>query len=314
MDNYLTTEQVADKLHLHVNTVIRYIQQGRLPAAKVGNAYRIKESALAAFVGETEPVDSKAHVISVANQKGGVAKTTTAVNLATSLAQSGKRILLIDLDPQGGCAVCLGIDTSSLQRTIYDVLVKSDTELAKVLMKTGHGFDLAPSNIDLAGAEVELKQKLAQESILRRRIEPALDKYDFIIVDTPPSLGVLTVNALTASRHVLIPVSCEYMSLRGLKMLLDTIENVQSVTNPNLRILGMLATKFDQRTHNSREIYDYLSDFARKQDIKLFNDAIKHSVRFMEAPSAGQPIVTWLPDFDGSIAYRHIAQEIIDGK
>jgi len=313
MDNFLTTDQVAERLHLHQNTVIRYIREGKLAATKVGNAYRIKESTLATFLGETEPMDNSARVVAVANQKGGVAKTTSAVNLAAALGGTGKKVLLADLDPQGGCAICLGIDTSSLQRTIYDVLVGSSVAIDKVIMKTAFGFDLAPSNIDLAGAEVELKQALAQESVLKRRLQPVLANYDYVIIDTPPSLGILTVNALTAAKYVLIPVSCEYMALRGLKMLLDTIDNVQGVTNPTLRILGILATKYDARTLNSQEVYDYLTNFCERQSIKLFNQVIKQSVRFMEAPNHGKPLIQLHPSLDGAQAYQQVAEEIIYG-
>jgi chromosome partitioning protein len=313
MDNLLTTDQVAKRLNLHQNTVIRYIRSGRLPAVKVGKSYRIKESVVDAMVGETEPTDDRARVISVSNQKGGVAKTTTAVNLATCIGATGQRVLLVDLDPQGGCSVSLGIDTSSLQRTIYDVLVNQALDIAKVVMKTVFGFDLAPSNIDLAGAEVELRQALAQESVLKRRLEPVLDAYDYIIIDTPPSLGVLTVNALTASRYVLIPVATEYMALRGLKMLLDTIDSVRSVTNPSLRILGLLATKYDARTINSREVYDYLAKFSETEGIKLFNPVIRQSVRFLEAPGHATPIVQLHPELDGAKAYQQVAEEIRHG-
>jgi chromosome partitioning protein len=313
MEKFLTTEEVASRLHLHQNTVIRYIRDGKLPAVKVGKSYRIKETAVSALVGEESEPSGLARVICVSNQKGGVAKTTTAVNLAASLGKNGKTVLLIDLDPQGGCAVCLGMDTSSLQRTVYDVLVKQGFDIGKVIMKTAFSFDLAPSNIDLAGAEVELKQVLAQESVLKRRLHPVLNQYDYIIIDTPPSLGILTVNALTSSDHVLIPISCEYMALRGLKMLLDSIENVQTVTNPKLKILGILATKYDTRTVNSREVYDYLSQFSSREGITLFNPVIKQSVRFTEAPNYGKPLVDLHPDLDGARAYQQVAEEILHG-
>jgi len=311
MDNFLTTEQASKRLNVHQNTIIRWIRDGKLPAAKIGSVYRIKESTLASFVGDTMSVEEKTHVIAVANQKGGVAKTTTAVNLAASLGSQGKHVLLIDLDPQGGCAVCLGQDTSKLDKTIYDVLVSSSIDITKVIMETGYGFELVPSNIDLAGAEVELKNVLSQESVLKRRLQPLRDRYDYIIIDTPPSLGILTVNALTAAHSVLIPVSCEYMALRGLKMLLDTIDNVQKVTNPTLQVLGILATKYDQRTLNSKEVYDYLKQFSERHNIKFFNEAIKYTVRFMEAPTSGQPLVQLHPDLDGAKAYQHVAQEIV---
>ncbi|HLZ28546.1 MAG TPA: AAA family ATPase [Chloroflexota bacterium] len=313
MDRFLTTDEVAKRLNLHQNTVIRYIRDGRLPAAKVGKSYRIKENALSTLIADAEPPVNSAQVIAIANQKGGVAKTTTAVNLASALGQAGKRALLIDLDPQGGCAVCIGIDTSTLQRTIYNVLVQSSVQLSKVIAKTSFGFDLVPANIDLAGAEVELKQVLAQESVLKRRLVPVLDSYDYIILDTPPSLGILTVNALTAARAVLIPVSCEYMALRGLKMLLDTIENVHAVTNPELRVLGILATKYDGRTLNGREVFDYLNEFCDRNGLKLYNQAIKQSVRFLEAPNFGTPLVQLHPELDGAKAYLQVAEEIIHG-
>ncbi len=310
VDNYLTTEQAAAKLKLHTNTVIRYIRDGRLQATKVGNAYRIRESVVAAMLGEqTRPMDS-AWVIAVANQKGGVAKTTTAVNLATCMAGLGKRVLLIDLDPQGGCSVCLGMDTTSLQRTVYDFLVGRVSDISQITITTKHGFDLVPSNIDLSGAEVELKKMLAQESVLKRRLESVVGLYDIILLDTAPSFGILTVNAMTAAHSVLVPVSCDLMSLRGLKLLLETVVDVRGVTNPGLQILGVLATKFDSRTINSREVYDFLAVLCKREGIRLFNEVIKQSVRVAEAPNSGTPIVSLMPDLEASQAYRNIAREI----
>lgn len=313
MDNFITTEEVASRLHLHQNTVIRYIQQGKLPAVKVGKGYRIKESALAAFVGETNFPNAYAKVLAVANHKGGVAKTTTSVNLAACLGATGKRVLLVDVDAQGGCAICLGIDTYSFPKTMYDVLVDPATDIDRVVLKTNFGFDLAPANIDLAGADVELRQILAQESVLKRRLQPVIDKYDYIIIDTPPNLGILTVNALTAAEYVVIPVSCELMALRGLRVLLDTVANVREVTNPDLKILGMLTTKYDGRTINSREIHDYLTKLCEREGIRLFDQVIKLSVRFMEAPNHGTPLVQLHPDLDGAKAYVEVAEEIDHG-
>lgn len=313
MDNYLTTEQAATRLQLHPNTIIRYIRDGRLKATKVGNGYRIREAIVAAMLGEvgrpTHPTDS-AWVIAVANQKGGVAKTTTSVNLATCLAALGKRVLLIDLDPQGGCSVCLGMDTTELQRTVYDFLVGRIADVSRITIKTEHGFDLLPSNIDLSGAEVELKKLLAQESVLKRRLESVVGSYDVILIDTAPSFGILTVNAMTAAHSVLVPVSCDLMALRGLRMLLDTVVDVRAATNPDLQILGVLATKFDSRTLNSREVFEYLAEFCAREGIRLFDEVIKQSVRVAEAPNARQPIVSLMPDLEASQAYRKIAEDI----
>jgi chromosome partitioning protein len=312
-EKFLSTKQVGERLGVDIKTVRRLVQAGKLRASKIGKDWRIPQSALDALIGEPDAPTKGAQVVSVSNQKGGVAKTTTAVNLAVCLGALGKSVLLIDLDPQGGCSVCIGIDTSSLQQTIYDVLVNQNLPITKVVMKTVFGFDLVPSNIDLAGAEVELRQVLAQESVLKRRLEPVMDSYDYIIIDTPPSLGVLTVNALTASKYVLIPVATEFMALRGLRMLLDTIDNVRNVTNPNLRVLGMLATKFDARTLNSREVYQYLGQTAEREGIKLFNTVIRQSVRFTEAPGHATPLVQLHPDLDGAKAYQQIAEEIAHG-
>jgi chromosome partitioning protein len=253
-------------------------------------------------------------IITVANQKGGVAKTTTAVNMAALFANQGKRTLLVDMDPQGGSAVCLGMDTTTMEKTIYDALVKPDVQIADVLVPTEFGFDLAPANIDLAGAEIELKQVLAAETVLQRKLKPVLDNYDYIVVDTPPSLGILTVNSLTAADKVLIPISAEYMALRGLRMLLDTLENVREVTNPRLKIMGILATRYDSRTINSREVYEYLGEFCERVGIHLFPQVIKQSVRFAEAPGYSMPLVLWRKELDGAKQYQKLAEEVLNGK
>lgn len=252
-------------------------------------------------------------ILTVANQKGGVAKTTTSVNLAACFAEQGKRTLLVDMDPQGGDAVCLGMDTTVLERSIYDALVKPGIAVSDVLVNTNFGFDLAPANIDLAGAEIELKQALAAETVLQRRLRPLHEQYDVIVIDTPPSLGILTVNSLTAATEILIPIACEYMALRGLRMLLDTVESVREVTNPNLHILGILATRYDARTVNGREVYQYLGEFAEREGLRLFPYVIRQSVRFIEAPGYQTPLVLWRQNVDGAKQYRNVAREIING-
>ena len=258
--------------------------------------------------------DSESVIITVANQKGGVAKTTTAVNLTACIADQGKRALLVDMDPQGGCAVCLGMDTTTMERSIYDALVRPEVALKDVVISTDFGFDLAPATIDLAGAEIELKQALAAETVLQRRLRPLLSSYNYIVIDTPPSLGILTVNSLTAASKVLIPTSTEYMALRGLRMLLDTLANVREVTNPQLEILGILATRYDSRTINSREVYEYLDEFCQREGLHLFPQVIKQSVRFAEAPGYRMPLALWRRDLDGAKQYQKLAQEVLNGK
>lgn len=253
-------------------------------------------------------------IITVANQKGGVAKTTTAVNLTACIAEEGMRTLLVDMDPQGGCAVCLGMDTTAIERSIYDALVRPNTSVQDVLIPTEFGFDLAPATIDLAGAEIELKQALAAETVLQRKLKPVLPNYDCIIIDTPPSLGILTVNSLTAATGVVIPISTEYMSLRGLRMLLDTLDNVREVTNPRLQVLGLVATRYDSRTLNSREVHQYLAQFCEREGLRLFPQVIKQSVRFAEAPGYQMPLALWRKDLDGSKQYRELAAELIHGR
>jgi chromosome partitioning protein len=309
-DNWLTIKDITGRLKLHPNTVARYIQEGKLRGVKVGKGYRVRESDLLAFIGEQKD-DGGARVLVVANQKGGVAKTTTAVNLAAALGtQMGKRVLLIDLDPQAGCALCIGMDTTSLRKSVHNALVEPATELASVIAKTGFGFDLAPSNIDLAAAELQLKEMMAREFVLQRKLAPVLPRYDYVIIDTPPTLGMLTINALSAARFVLIPMACQYMALRGLDTLLGTIDQVRQDLNPRLSLLGILATNYDSRTLHSREVFDYLTQLCERQRLPLFNTYIKSSVRFHEAPNERTPLILLHPDLEGAKAYVEVAQEV----
>jgi chromosome partitioning protein len=309
-DNWLTIKEITTRLKLHPNTVARYIQEGKLKGVKVGKGYRVRETDLTAFIGEQKD-DGKAKVVVIANQKGGVAKTTTAVNLASALGtQLGKRVLLIDLDPQAGCALCIGMDTTSLRKSIHNVLVEPPTAITAVISKTSYGYHFAPSNIDLAAAELQLKEMMAREFILQRKLAPILPDYDFIIIDTPPTLSLLTINALSAARFVLIPMACQYMALRGLDTLLSTIKQVQNDLNPKLTLLGILATNYDSRTLHSREVFDYLSQLCERQKLPLFNTYIKSSVRFHEAPNEHKPLVLLHPELEGAKAYIEVAQEV----
>jgi chromosome partitioning protein len=307
---YLTTEEVATLLNVHSNTVARWIKSGKLPSTKIGREYRIPRDAIE---NRMSRVASGTRIIAIANQKGGVAKTTSALNLAAGLAIREKRVLVVDLDPQGGSGVSIGIATDSLNKTVYNVLINDEVGFPDI-MKTKFGFDLAPSNIDLAGAEIELKQLLASERVLKRKLEEILDDYDYILLDCPPSLGMLTINALTAAREVFIPMAMELLALRGLDMLSKTIGKIRAITNPELQYLGMLPTKYDKTTINSREIYTALQASAHNAGIRVFNTYIPLTVRITESPRFKTPIIVQLPDHEGATAYRTVVEEIINGK
>jgi chromosome partitioning protein len=310
-NTYLTTDEVAKLLNVHSNTVARWIKNGKLPSTKIGREYRIPREAIE---NRMNRVTSGTRIIAVANQKGGVAKTTSALNLAAGLALREKRVLIVDLDPQGGSGISLGVATDSLNRTVYNVLINDEVGFPDIIMKTKFGFDLAPSNIDLAGAEIELKQLLASEQVLKRKLEEILDDYDYILLDCPPSLGMLTINALTAAKEVFIPMAMELLALRGLDMLSKTIGKIRAITNPELQYLGMLPTKYDKTTINSKEIYSALQTSAQNAGIRVFNTYIPLTVRITESPRFKAPIIVQLPDHEGATAYMTVVEEIINGK
>ena len=249
-----------------------------------------------------------ARVLAVVNQKGGVGKTTTSVNLAAALAQSGSRVLLVDLDPQGNATMGSGVDKRTLARTVYHVLVGlADLAGARVRAERG-GYDLLPSNRELAGAEIELVELPERESRLKNALEGVLGQYDFVLIDCPPSLSLLTVNALAAAQRVLIPMQCEYYALEGLSDLVGTIKRVRAHLNPKLEIAGLLRTMYDPRNTLSQQVSEQLeSHFGDK----VYRTLVPRNVRLAEAPSYGVPAVMWDTASKGAQAYLALAREIL---
>lgn len=249
-----------------------------------------------------------AKVISIFNQKGGVGKTTTNVNLCAALALKGKKVLSIDIDPQGNSTSGFGVNKNQLEYTIYDVLIE-DYDINKVIQKTSiENLDLVPANIQLAGAEIELTNTKFREKTLKEKMNMLDEKYDFIIIDCPPSLGLLSLNALTASNTVLIPIQCEYYSLEGVGQLIDTVKLVKKNLNPKLDIEGVLLNMFDGRTNLSVQVVEEVKKYFKD---KVYRTVIPRSVRLAEAPSFGQPIMVYDEKSKGSSAYMKLSEEII---
>jgi chromosome partitioning protein len=249
-----------------------------------------------------------ARVLAVVNQKGGVGKTTTSVNLAAAFAQAGRRVLLVDLDPQGNATMGSGVDKRSLARTVYHVLLGL-AELGGVRLRVERGgFDLLPANRDLAGAEVELVELQGRETRLKDALERVAHEYDFVLIDCPPSLSLLTVNALTAAQRVLIPMQCEYYALEGLSDLVGTIKRVRSNLNPQLEIAGLLRTMYDPRNTLSQQVSQQLEQHFGE---KVYRTLVPRNVRLAEAPSYGVPAVLWDAASKGAQAYLALAAEIL---
>lgn len=251
-----------------------------------------------------------AAVISMCNQKGGVGKTTSTINLGAALAEYGRRVLLVDLDPQGALSAGLGVPHYELNSTVHNLLVEPRVSIDEVVIPTRvPGMDLVPSNIDLSAAEIQLVNEVGREQTLARALYPVLDRYDFVLIDCQPSLGLLTVNALACSEGVIIPTECEYFSLRGLALLTDTVDKVHDRLNPRLSISGIVITRYDSRTVNAREVMARVLE--RFGDL-VFDTVISRTVRFPETSVAGEPITTWAPKSTGAQAYRSLAREVID--
>lgn len=248
-------------------------------------------------------------IIAIANQKGGVAKTTTAINLSACLVELGKNILLLDLDPQGNASSGCGVLKHKLSQSIYDVLI-NDVPIKNIILKTDlKNLSIAPARIELAGAEIELVTLEHREGKLSAALDTIKEDYDFIIIDCPPSLGLLTLNALTAATDVLIPVQCEYYALEGLTLLMNTLDRVKQSMNPNLNIIGALLTMFDARTNLAIQVVDEVKKYFRN---KVFSTIIPRNVRLSEAPSHGKPIVLYDTRSRGAEVYRDLAKEVLE--
>ena len=249
-----------------------------------------------------------AYVISIVNQKGGVGKTTTAVNLGAFIAKKRKKVLIVDLDPQGNATSGYGFDKSELENTVYDLLVNEE-DISTVITPTSvKNVDMCPTNINLAGAEVELVSAISRETILKRALEPVLDKYDYIIIDCPPSLGLLTINALAACEGVIVPIQGEYYALEGLTQLIDTINMIKKKLNPSIGILGVVITMHDRRTQLTKQVVEEVQKYFGD---KVFKTFIPRNVRLAEAPSHGQTIDEYDAKSKGSLAYQALANEVL---
>ena len=261
---------------------------------------------------QPKPLDKHgpATIISMVNQKGGVGKTTSSINLGACLAEQGRKVLLVDLDPQGALSAGLNISHDEDQVTVYDLMLDNTSSIHAAIKHTNvSGLDMVPANIDLSAAEIQLVNEVGREQTLGRALRPVRGEYDFIIIDCQPSLGLLTVNALACSQGVIIPMECEYFSLRGLALLTDTVEKVRDRINFDLDIVGILVTMFDRRTTHAREVMDRVVEVFGD---RVFDTVITRTVRFPETSVAGEPIITWAPNSPGAEQYRNLALEVIE--
>ncbi|TNL97678.1 ParA family protein [Corynebacterium tapiri] len=251
-----------------------------------------------------------AKIISMVNQKGGVGKTTTTINLGACLAEQGRKVLLVDLDPQGALSAGLGVGHDEELTTVYDLMLDNTSSIHSAIRHTNvSGLDLVTANIDLSAAEIQLVNEVGREQTLGRALRPVRRDYDYIIIDCGPSLGLLAVNALACSHGVIIPMECEFFSLRGLALLTDTVEKVRDRINFDLEIVGILVTMFDRRTTHAREVMDRVVEVFGD---RVFDTVITRTVRFPETSVAGEPITTWAPSSQGAAQYRNLALEVIE--
>ena len=286
----------------NIEVVVREVEDYATPVIPREPLKSYKDKApVRHVVGQTK-------IIAIINQKGGVGKSTTAINLGAALGEMGKQVLLVDLDPQGNCSSGLGVEKSLIQQCIYDVLL-NDIPLEEVIIPDiAEGLDIAPATINLAGAEVELVSEMARENRLKDAVGSMRGKYDFILIDCPPSLGLLTVNALVAADKLLIPIQCEFYALEGVTKLLESMKRVKSRLNPTLDIYGILLTMYDSRTTLSKQVVDEVREYFGRL---VFTTPIPRTVKLSEAPSFGQPITQYDPKGRGALSYIELAKEVI---
>ncbi len=313
VEKLLTTREVADRLGVDTKTILRYLKAGRLKGAKLANEYRIPESSLQSLLGAgPRPVASidTAVITAIVNQKGGVGKTTTAFNLGVGLQRLGKRVLLVDLDPQAALTVSAGISLPHVTISIYQALLDDAVDPAGVIRETTSGVDVLPATLDLAAAEVELVNMTLRELVLKDVLSKIQHRYDHILIDCPPSLGLLTINALAAAHQVIIPLQCEFLATRGLNLLLKTLNKIQGRLNRDLKVAGILPTMFDGRTTNANEI---LAELRTSFPGQVYDVVIKSTVRLKESPAAGLSILDYDRHHEAAQAYLALAGEVARG-
>lgn len=284
-------------------------RKGKKKTKQEKGMFHVEQSPQNGDKQEIDHLPTVTRIIAIANQKGGVAKTTTAVNLSACLALRGRKVLLVDIDPQGNATSGLGVDRDHLAVSIYDLLLGEGDQEGAIISTETENLDLLPANISLAGAEIEMVDIEKRETRLRDLLVQVTDRYHYIFIDCPPSLGLLTINALTAAKSVLIPIQCEYYALEGVGQLLQTINLVQQRLNPQLFLEGVLLTMFDARTNLAIQVVDEVKDYFGD---KVFSTVIPRNVRLSEAPSYGKPVVTYDPRSKGAILYQELAGEVME--
>jgi chromosome partitioning protein len=313
VERLLSTKEVAERLGVDKKTVLRYLHQGKLRGARIGRDYRIPESGVSTLLTTTNSPQAAAPtalVTAIANQKGGVGKTTTTFNLGVALHRLERRVLLVDLDPQAALSVSAGIPIAHLTSSIYQALLDDKVDPLPIIHGTASGVDVLPATIDLAAAEIELVSMTLRELVLKDVLTKLRPRYDHILIDCPPSLGLLTVNALAAADQVIIPLQCEFLATRGLALLLRSLSKIQDRLNRGLKVAGILPTMFDGRTIHANEV---LNELRANFPGQVFDIVIKDSVRVKESPAAGLSILDYDQNHDVARAYMKLAMEVDHG-